>query len=77
MKRFLLLALTAGLLIPNVAKAERDEARHICASYDARDLTPKQALRKLGLKVPKDIHMANFIFIAALIKVIRFFLGLR
>ena len=54
MNRILLLALTVGLLSPTAANAQRDEVRHICASRDARELTPKQALRKLGLKVPKD-----------------------
>ena len=53
MKRFLLLALTAGLLIPTVAKAERDEVRHLCASLQIGDVSGKQLLRKVGLKVPK------------------------
>ena len=54
MKRLLLFALTAGLLIPNVAKAERDEVRHMCASWQVGDLKGKQALRKLGLSVPRE-----------------------
>ena len=54
MKRFLLLALTTGLLIPTVAKAERDEVRHLCASLQLGDVTGKQLLRKVGLKVPRD-----------------------
>ena len=54
MKRLFLLALTAGLLIPNVAKAERDEVRHFCASLQVGDLTGKQLLRKVGLKVPNS-----------------------
>ena len=54
MKRFLLLVLTAGLLSPIAAKAERDDVRHICASMQVGEITPKQALRKIGLKVPKD-----------------------
>ena len=54
MKRLILLALTAGLLIPTVAKAERDEVRHLCASLQLGDVTGKQLLRKVGLKVPRD-----------------------
>ena len=53
MRRLLLIALGASLLIHNVAKASRDEIRHICGSLQVGDLTGKQALRKIGLKVPK------------------------
>ena len=54
MNRFLLLALTAGLLSPMAANAERDEVRHICALMKVGDIKPKQALKKLGLKVPRE-----------------------
>ena len=37
MRRFLLIALGASLLIPTVAKAERDEVRHLCASLQVGD----------------------------------------
>ena len=57
MKRFLLLALIVGLFSPIAANAQRDEVRHICASYDVGELTAKQALRKLGLTVLKNNNM--------------------
>ena len=59
MNRFLLLALTAGLLSPIAAKAERDEVRHICATMKVGEMSPKQGLKKLGLKVPRDSEEIN------------------
>tara|TARA_E500000331_G_scaffold257257_1_gene247980 strand:+ start:372 stop:632 length:261 start_codon:yes stop_codon:yes gene_type:complete len=53
MKHFLFGTFFASLLISTAAKAERDEIKHICASMQVGDLTAKQALRKIGLKVPK------------------------
>ena len=54
MKRFLLLALTAGLLSPIAAKAELtfEEKRETCALYSAGQITRQSAADKLGLKKP-------------------------
>tara|TARA_Y100001968_G_C18798022_1_gene454265 strand:+ start:128 stop:340 length:213 start_codon:yes stop_codon:yes gene_type:complete len=54
MHRFLFVILLASFLIPPVAKAERDEVRRFCASLQVGDLTGKQLLRKVGLKVPNS-----------------------
>ena len=55
MRRFLFLTLFTALLIPTVAKAERDDVRHICASMHVGEITHKQGLRKLGLSVPREV----------------------
>ena len=53
MKRFLLLALTAGLLTPIAAKANTHDTRRICARHRIGEITTNQALRKLKLSIPK------------------------
>tara|TARA_E500000331_G_scaffold300567_1_gene301567 strand:- start:42 stop:293 length:252 start_codon:yes stop_codon:yes gene_type:complete len=55
MKRFLLLALTAGLLSPIAVKAANSEheVRDICARHLTKEITYKQALKKLKLSIPR------------------------
>ena len=53
MKRFLLLALTAGLFSPIAAKANTHDTRDICARHEIKEITTNQALRKLNLSIPR------------------------
>ena len=50
MKRFLLIALAAGLLSPIAVNAEKDEIKHICALTSVHEIDVKQAAKRLGLK---------------------------
>ena len=54
MKRFLLLVLTAGLLIPTFAKASTHNTRDTCARFAVDELTTNQTLRKLNLSIPRN-----------------------
>ena len=58
MKRFLLIALAAGLLSPISVNAEKDEIKHICALWSAQDIDGRQAAKRLGLK-NKDLSDAD------------------
>ena len=60
MKRFLLLALTAGLLTPIPVKAFGMDKREICARYYAGQFTYEQTRKKLGLKSFNGSEVISF-----------------
>ena len=54
MKHLCFSVLIAVFLSPIAAKAHKDELKYICAKAYVGDMSVNKALKKLGLKVPKD-----------------------